>query len=92
MLNSNKTKEKKKYTAPQIEFEYYKLDANIASNCAIVVSNGPQLGKHEQCSDYEDVFGMYSSTYSLRGNYNVHFYEDTNCECYNSSVFGYWTS
>lgn len=86
---------KKVYEAPTLEIELYELDASIASNCAIPVSNGPAVGNHEQCDDYVDPFEM--STYSVMaasdGPYNVQFYEDTNCDCYySSSDYGYWTS
>lgn len=86
---------KKVYVAPTVEIERYELDANIASNCSIVVSNGPAVGNHELCDDYDDPFAMSAqsavSTYSVV--YNVQFYEDTNCDCYYSaSDHGYWTS
>ena len=83
---------RKAYAKPVIEIEEYALDASIASNCAIVVSNGPALGDHPQCDDYEDPFAI--STFSLTGGvYNVQFYEDTNCDCYySSSDSGYWMS
>ena len=85
---------KKVYVTPTVEIERYELDANIASNCGIVVSNGPGVGSHQQCEDYEDPFAM--STYSMArssGPHNVQFYEDTNCDCYYSaSDYGYWTS
>lgn len=84
---------KKRYEAPLLEVERYELDANIASNCGIVVSNGPAIGDHEECGDYEDLFS--TATYSLNREaiYNVQFYEDTNCDCYTTgSDYGYWTS
>lgn len=85
---------KKVYVAPTLEIEQYELDAGIASNCGIVVSNGPAVGNHEQCKDYEDPFVM--SVMALDAEekpYNVQFYEDTNCDCYySSSDYGYWTS
>lgn len=81
---------KKPYETPYLEFEFYELDASIASNCAIVVSNGPAMGTHTQCTDYEDPFEMSVAAYGV---YNVQFYEDTNCDCYySSSDSGYWTS
>lgn len=86
---------KKAYEKPVLEIEYYELDTNIASNCAEVVSNGPAVGNHQQCDDYDDPFAMSLSisTYSTQGVYNVQFYEDTNCDCYySSSDYGYWTS
>lgn len=84
---------RKVYEAPKMEIEYYSLDTSIASHCSIVVSNGPGVGGHAECSDYEDPFAM--STYALNDGpaYNVQFYEDTNCDCYySSSDYGYWTS
>lgn len=84
---------KKRYEAPLLEVERYELDANIASNCRIVVSNGPEIGDHKGCEDYKDPFS--TATYSLNREaiYNVQFYEDTNCDCYTTgSDYGYWTS
>lgn len=82
---------KKVYKAPKVVIEMYELDANIASNCSIVVSNGPAMGKHEQCANYKDPFEDLSvATYRVR---NVNFYEDTNCDCYTTgNDYGYWTS
>lgn len=82
---------KKVYKKPILEFESYELDRSIASNCAVVVSNGPAVGDHAQCTDYEDPFAM---TYSTRSaTYNIWFYEDTNCDCYYSAADGgYWMS
>lgn len=84
---------RKAYMKPSIEIEQYTLSASIASNCTVVVNNGPAMGGHEQCDGYEDPFAAIS-TYSLTGGkYNVHFYEDTNCDCYySSSDSGYWMS
>lgn len=81
---------KKKYVSPQMEVEMYELNKAIANNCAMVVTNGPEMGAHQQCSDYADPF----ETFALEQNsYNVQFYEDTNCDCYYSaSDAGYWTS
>ncbi|MGN1167063.1 MAG: hypothetical protein ACI4S2_11625 [Lachnospiraceae bacterium] len=81
---------KKPYEAPKVEIERYSLDASIASNCAVVVHNGPEIGDHQQCEDYEDPFAM---SYSARSaTYNVWFYEDT-CDCYYSAADGgYWMS
>lgn len=84
---------KKPYEAPRVEIERYTLDASIASNCAMVVSNGPALGDHKQCEDYEDPFAMNAYGISAQAVYNVQFYEDTNCDCYYSAGDqGYWTS
>lgn len=79
---------KKTYIAPSMEVELFELDTSIASNCATVVSNGPAMGSHDQCEDYDDPFGI--STMSL---HNVTFYEDTNCDCYTTGGnTGYWNS
>lgn len=84
---------KKIYKAPVVEIEKYELDVNIASHCGIVVSNGPALGSHDQCSDYKDPFGGMSISALSDGPYNVQFYEDTNCDCYTTGGdYGYWTS
>lgn len=86
---------KKVYKAPKMEIEYYSLDASIASNCANIVSNGPAVGNHQLCNDYEDPFAMSdeSGIALFGGPYNVQFYEDTHCDCYYSSNDnGYWTS
>lgn len=81
---------KKAYKKPRVEIEVYTLDTSIASNCGIVVSNGPALGDHAPCEGYEDPFGTFSAR---SGPYNVHFYEDTNCDCYTTTTeAGYWTS
>lgn len=83
---------KKTYVAPNLEIERYELDASIASHCGIVVHNGPALGNHHLCDDYNDPFATSgASTYALP--HNVQFYEDTNCDCYTTGGdYGYWTS
>lgn len=82
---------KKTYKKPMVEIEVYTLDASIASNCTLVVSNGPEEGIHKQCEDYEPTFPdieMFAN-----GPHNVSFYEDTQCDCYTSGGNGsYWTS
>ena len=80
---------KKVYEAPELEVELYTLDASIASNCDIVVNNGPQMGTHDACSNYSEPFSLYSR----RTDININFYEDTNCDCYTTGDNGYyWTS
>lgn len=81
---------KKAYIAPELSTEVYELNSSIAANCANTVTNGPALGNHSQCDDYVSPFAI--STYSEPK--NVNFYEDTNCDCYNSAgdTAGYWTS
>lgn len=82
---------KKVYVKPFVEIERYELNESIASNCAIVVSNGPEMGTHKQCEDYVDYYGTQSAV--AYGVYNVLFYEDTNCDCYYSATdAGYWNS
>lgn len=87
---------KKSYEVPEVLFEEYQLNMSIASNCSIVVSNGPAMGNHTLCDDYEDPFSTQNSTQGLRmapRKYNVFFYGDTHCDCYESaSSSGYWTS
>ena len=51
---------KKVYETPDIIIERYELNKSIASNCATVVSNGPEVPGHEQCEDYDNPFGNYS--------------------------------
>lgn len=80
---------KKAYIAPELSTEVYELNSSIAANCENVVTNGPALGNHTLCEDYDSPFAI--STYSESK--NVDFYEDTNCDCYTSSGdTGYWTS
>lgn len=85
---------KQVYEAPRFEVETYELDANIASHCGILVNNGPAVGNHELCDDYEDPFEMVQMPAdATAASYNVWFYEDTNCDCYYSAAdSGYWTS
>lgn len=85
---------KKTYVRPVLEIERYQLDTNIAGNCGIVVDNGPAIGDHKACDNYKDPFEMSSGMAELMGgSYNVHFYEDTNCDCYTTGGnYGYWTS
>lgn len=82
---------KKPYEAPRLQVEEYRLERAIASNCGIVVSNGPEAEGHRQCDDYQDPFGTSTaSTYSV---HNVQFYEDTICDCYTTGGdYGYWMS
>ncbi|MBS1317034.1 MAG: hypothetical protein HP042_00960 [Lachnospiraceae bacterium] len=80
---------KKTYEAPRAEIERYQLDASIASNCKIVVSNGPAMGSYTQCDDYISPFTGLSKA---RAKHNVLFYSDEMCDCYTSAGAGYWTS
>ena len=83
---------KKAYKKPNIEIEIYSLSESIASNCEIVVTNGPAMGNHSQCEGYDDPFGGFS-LFNLEPVKNVNFYEDTNCDCYTTgNNAGYWNS
>lgn len=80
----------KKYISPTIEIEKYEMSSSIASNCAVVVTNGPIIGNHiTVCSDYNEFESI--SLFSKKP-HNVEFYEDT-CDCYTTGGdTGYWTS
>lgn len=87
---------KRTYTAPRLELEVYKLNVSIASNCNIVVHNGPVIeGSTKyttQCSDYYDPFATQSLLRSVRPK-NVSFYDESVCDCYTTGGNGsYWTS
>ena len=73
---------KKDYETPFVEVEHYTLSMSIASNCTTVVSNGPAMGEHVQCNDYEDPFGEPEFAFFSARKKNVNFYEDSNCDCY----------
>lgn len=86
---------KKAYTKPMIQFERYSMDQAIASNCKIVVSNGPgdEVMGYPQCDDYvkDNPFDSFSLQIRPMAVYNVQFYEH-NCDCYYSAGDGYWQS
>lgn len=87
---------KKKYLKPSFEIEIYQLDANIASNCTVVVTMGDYGGNLDAgeipCNDYLEMVGLPTITgYSLRP-YNVNFWEHT-CDCYTTAGgAGFFTS
>lgn len=82
---------KKVYVTPYVEFERYELDANIASNCALVVTNGPAVNDQPACEEFDEQWGEFAMY--RNGNHNINFYQETNCDCYYSaSESGYWTS
>ena len=83
---------KRSYVAPTLEMEPYELDQAIASNCGIVVEQGPAMGQHKQCEGYVDPWeGL--NLMAASGPYNVNFYEDTNCDCYTTGgTYGSWQS
>ena len=82
---------KRPYIKPDMEIECYALDANIASNCAIVVNSGPQIGGHTGCQEYYDYIGIPMPS-TLKMQHNINFYEDTNCDCYTTAGNGFFTS
>lgn len=83
---------KKIYRKPNIEVEIYSFSESIASNCTIVVNNGPAVGDRAQCSNYKDPYeGM--ALFSMNSVTNVSFYDDETCDCYTTgNNAGYWTS
>lgn len=82
---------KRSYVAPTLEIELYELDQAIASNCGIVVKQGPAMGDHPECEGYVDPWGGLSLMSAPP--HNVNFYEDTNCDCYTSGGdYGSWQS
>lgn len=85
---------KKVYEPPVLDLELYVLDSNIASNCAIVVTNGPIMDGHEGCEDYVDPFSMrIDPDAGIQAAHNVQFYDDQTCDCYYSATdAGHWTS
>lgn len=78
---------KKLYEKPKAEIEYFELSGSIASNCALVVTMGPEaLDAIKVCDDYYDKTGESRSNslitaYSLP--HNVQFWES--CDCYYSA-------
>lgn len=85
---------KKKYVAPLLEIERYELSTSITQNCSTIVHNGPAIGAHAKCDDYDDPFTAYSLRNEVDAQaYNVNFYEDTDCTCYTTAGSeGYWMS
>ena len=87
---------KKVYDAPKLEIEIYQLDANIASNCRVVVTMGaPGGGSADKpfCEDYAGHVGLPWPGDTANPNaYNVNFWE-TNCDCYTTAEGeGFFTS
>lgn len=85
---------KKTYIKPMLEVENFELNASIASNCATVVSMGPEAPGHAPCKDYYDNVDEPNepdfSKFSLR--YNVDFWEKETCLCYYSASGTFFTS
>lgn len=79
------------YEAPDLEIESYELDANIASNCNLVVDMGPEgPGAIEVCEDYYEKTGEVAAMFSLP--HNVQFWSEETCDCYYSAGDGCFTS
>lgn len=79
---------KKVYKKPTVEIEFYELNANIASNCAVVVTMGDYGGGAGEpaCDDYLEMVGKKStSTFALA--HNINFWENT-CDCYTTAGGG----
>lgn len=80
---------KKIYKKPYVEVENYELSSNIASNCVLVVTMGPEgPGAIEVCDDYyektgEERTGKGIGLYSLP--HNVQFWSEESCDCYYSA-------
>lgn len=73
---------KREYIKPMIEIERYEMNTSIAANCGTVVSQGPAVGDHTACKEYEDIWEDFSiSIYAAQ----TSFYDDGTCECYYSS-------
>lgn len=86
---------KKVYKTPVLEIERYKLDANIASNCGMVVNMGPQTEEHPDfCDKYYEITGdPIPSMYSLsKPVYNIEFWEELGCDCYVTAGGVFFTS
>lgn len=87
---------KRVYEKPLFEIETYELSSNIASNCAIVVTMGPEgPGAIKVCRDYYDKVGEDApagiAAYSLP--HNVQFWSNKSCDCYyNAGGSGCFTS
>ncbi|MCD7807968.1 MAG: hypothetical protein LUH02_01390 [Erysipelotrichaceae bacterium] len=99
---------KKDYMAPQLEVEEYELSTSIASNCNVVVDNGPDFyfnGHQHQttvCTDYynldqdmyefEDVEVEDGNSSNPNDLSNVNFYDSGCCDCYTTGSGAFWTS
>lgn len=77
------------YQKPSIELEFFKLDTNIASNCTVVVSMGPEApGAIKVCDDYYDKTGEDRPNNSIALfslPHNVQFWSQETCDCYTSA-------
>lgn len=85
---------KKRYVKPMVEIEYYELSSNIASNCGIVVTMGPEgPGAEAVCEDYYEITGETppASLYSLKPS-NIQFWTEESCDCYYTAGAGFFTS
>lgn len=85
---------KLRYEKPMLEIDIYELDTSIASNCRYVVDMGPEVpGGRNGCDSYYEISGE-TRTFALtpRGNYNVDFWQELNCDCYTSASGQYFTS
>lgn len=84
---------KRIYVKPKMDIEFYELNTSIAANCGNVVSQGPEVGGHIACEEFEDIWGDDFSLFYQKGARQTSFYDDGSCECYySSSGEGYFTS
>ena len=84
---------KKAYSKPLLEIEVYELNTNIASNCGVEVSLGPEAPGKDVCDEFKDAFEVFSLEPRVAG--GTPFYDDgaAHCDCYYSSGGGlYFTS
>lgn len=85
---------KKVYKKPIVEIEFYELNANIASNCTVVVTMGDYGGGEGEpaCNDYLEMVGLPTITSTYARAHNVNFWEKT-CDCYTTAGgAGFFTS
>lgn len=81
---------KKRYVAPKLEVEIYEINTAVAS-CADKVTVGPQIGTHDACDGWEDIFE--DEPIATQAAELTSFYNDGTCDCYYSAGNqGYFTS
>lgn len=88
------SKMKKTYESPRIEIEVYELNANIASNCTVIVTMGDYGGGvgEPACNDYLEMVGQPPVGAAATYAYNINFWEHT-CDCYTTAGgAGFFTS
>lgn len=78
---------KRVYEKPYALVENYELSSNIASNCAMTVTMGPEgPSAIKVCDDYYDKTGEVRPKSRARSlPHNVQFWTEENCNCYYSA-------